>query len=293
MPQFIFLKQQWIDIYEASTKADINIEEEPRASGMFCRSALELLVKKIYDYDSRLAFEDSHSIELRKLINSSIFKQTVGNKLVELSNSVVTFGNKAIHRWDEDFTTYEAQISIESFYKIAVWFANEYSAQNPLYSDCHKSFYIYKLQGDTYLDDELYEEAIEIYTKAIYVNPKSCLTYNSRGYAKAQTGKYREAIDDYNEAINIYSKFTLALKNRGDAKRHICDYEGAISDYNEIIRLQPEQHSYYKARAELKIRVKDYSGAINDYEKSIKLDPEYIRLNEEIKKLESKIITER
>ncbi|MDD1413764.1 tetratricopeptide repeat protein [Dolichospermum sp. ST_con] len=274
MPQFIFLKQQWIDIYEASTKANTNIQEEPRASGMFCRSALELLVKKIYDYDPRLAYEDIHGIELRKLINSSLFKQTVASKLVELSNSVVTFGNKAIHTWDEDFTIYEAQICIDSFYKIAVWFANEYRNQNALCSNDLNSFYIYKLQGDTYLDEELYEEAIEVYTKAIYVNPKSCLTYNSRGYAKAQTGKYREAIDDYNEAINIYSKFSLALKNRGEAKRHIWDYEGAISDYSEIIRLQPEQHSYYKARAELKVKVKDYSGAINDYEKSIKLDPE-------------------
>lgn len=61
-------------------------------------------------------------------------------------------------------------------------------------------------------------EAIELYNKAIELNPTVSQTYLMRGTAYSNMFKYELAISDYNKALELNPNYMEAYANRGSAK---------------------------------------------------------------------------
>ena len=87
-------------------------------------------------------------------------------------------------------------------------------------------------------------------------------------------GKISEAIDLYTKALALDPKDPNLVSDRGVAFLHLEDRELCLKDLDRAVELQPGYSYRYACRAFAKSHFKDYDGAILDYEKAVELDPD-------------------
>lgn len=82
-------------------------------------------------------------------------------------------------------------------------------------------------------------QAINAYTKAITLDPKSAENYNNRAYTYMRMKNYAAALPDLNRAIELNPNYVNALMNRGDIYNFYYkkDRQKAIADYDRVIKL--------------------------------------------------------
>ena len=112
-----------------------------------------------------------------------------------------------------------------------------------------------------------YEDAIDLYTKAIIINPSFAEAYFQRGCAKHYSDNYEGAIEDFNTSISLQPRNELFYKQRASSKTMLKDYDGAISDCDQAISLKEDYDKAYALRGILKIEMGEKSGC-NDLEKA-------------------------
>jgi tetratricopeptide (TPR) repeat protein len=111
--------------------------------------------------------------------------------------------------------------------------------------------------------------AIEMYNKAISLDPKHVDALYNRGVAKVSIEDYQGAIDDMNRALKIKPKFVNAYYVRGAAKAYLSQYKQALEDMNLLIGIDPEFSKAYTLRAQMKYALKDSAGACRDFGQAV------------------------
>ncbi len=117
-----------------------------------------------------------------------------------------------------------------------------------------------------------HKEAIKDYNKAIKLNPHYSNAYNNRGLAKYNLDLYEEAIKDFDKAIKINANYIEAYNNRGITRGFLELNEEAIEDFNKVIELNPDDSEIYYNRGTIKWRLKLYEEAIKDFNKAIEIN---------------------
>ncbi|HUV36119.1 MAG TPA: tetratricopeptide repeat protein [Patescibacteria group bacterium] len=107
----------------------------------------------------------------------------------------------------------------------------------------------YNNLGLTYTEMAQEEKATEAFKKAIELNPNLSATYNNLGYAFYRLGSYTEAIEMYQEAIGRSNDNSAAYTNLGNAYYKLDRIDEAIEAWNTAIRIDPSNE---KARRNLK-----------------------------------------
>ena len=136
-----------------------------------------------------------------------------------------------------------------------------------------------------------YQEAINLFTDAINLDPKVAIIYNNRGWVKYLMGQleteqgntaeaeklYREAIDDINSALQLKPKLAriqaACYHTRGAAKAGLGDHKGAIEDFTNAIRLRPKKALYYHDRGLSNEALGQHEAAESDFAKAKELYP--------------------
>ncbi len=77
----------------------------------------------------------------------------------------------------------------------------------------------YNNRGRAYAGLNQHRKAIEDYSKAIQLDPKSAIIYNNRGAAYYELGEYHKAIEDYDKALELDPEHTLAKYNKEIAEK--------------------------------------------------------------------------
>ncbi len=117
------------------------------------------------------------------------------------------------------------------------------------------------------------DEAIEVYSRAIELNPNHAASYSNRGAAYCGRDEFDRAIADYNKAIELDPELAQAYSNRGAAYWGKDEFDRAIADYNKAIELDPKlAHAYYNRGATYRAEGA-FDRAIADCTKAIELDP--------------------
>jgi tetratricopeptide (TPR) repeat protein len=128
--------------------------------------------------------------------------------------------------------------------------------------------------GDALQGENLFEEAIDAYSKAVYLKPDNVDAYNARGITKYELGDKQGAIADFDKAIRFKPDFAIAFSNRGIAKYRLGDKQGAISDFTEAICLESDFANAFYGRGIVKYELGDKQSALNDFKKFIYLRPD-------------------
>lgn len=123
------------------------------------------------------------------------------------------------------------------------------------------------------LNEKDLNKQIELYTKAIELNPYFAEAYNNRGLAYDDKGDSDKAIEDFTKAIEMNSNYAEAYYNRGIAYAHKGELDNAIKDFTKPIELNPNFAEAYNNRGSAYADKRDFDNAIEDYTKAIELNP--------------------
>ena len=134
-------------------------------------------------------------------------------------------------------------------------------------------FYGYWEHGISLREEDKHDEAIEVLTEAIKLNPKFAKAYHNRGSSYHRKAEYDLAIRDYSRAIELSPDFALSYSNRGKSYASKGDYEQALRDFAKAIELDPKEKTFYIDQGLAYLDTGDYDLAIRSLNKSIRLKP--------------------
>lgn len=86
---------------------------------------------------------------------------------------------------------------------------------------------------------EKYELALEVYNKAIALNPNHFQAYLNKGAVLIQLGKYDLALEAYNKAIEVDPSHPYAYNNKAEILRKLEKYDLYLESYNKALELEP------------------------------------------------------
>ena len=131
----------------------------------------------------------------------------------------------------------------------------------------------YNLRGRAYTSLERYDQALEDFTEAENIYPDDAETYFNRGYLYQQQGRYSDAINDYDTAIRKNKNYGEAYYRRGQSKYDLDQVEESLTDFGEAIHLKPDFFDAYYERALTLKELQEYPSALDDFDKAIELNP--------------------
>ena len=129
------------------------------------------------------------------------------------------------------------------------------------------------IKGEIERSQGNYNEAIDLFTKAIQLNSNSFKAFFNRAFTFDKIGLYNQSINDYTSSINIRQNNSFCYYNRGITYNKIGNYEKSIHDFSKAIEIEPNKPEFFFNRACLYKNTKQYQNAINDYTVVIKLFP--------------------
>jgi len=123
MSHFAFLQREWVQIFEAASKAEAAVYADPRTACFYARRTLELAVSWAYKHDAtlKLPYQDN----LSALIHEPSFKQTAGEAVFSKARVINTLGNRAVHSHRPVPET-DALAAVRELFHVAYWFARTY-----------------------------------------------------------------------------------------------------------------------------------------------------------------------
>ena len=92
-------------------------------------------------------------------------------------------------------------------------------------------------------DHDNFDEAIEMLTKAIELNPNFEKAYLNRAIDKSIIGDYKSAIDDLDKMINLNDKAIEPYVWRAEYKRNLEQYEDAMKDVEKALQLKEPRYN--------------------------------------------------
>lgn len=101
-------------------------------------------------------------------------------------------------------------------------------------------------KGFALLNAKNYKEAINIFSQAIALEPKSVEAYNNRGLAYNQLGLYKNAFDDYNRALSYDSRNVKTYLLRGIVCENLNMGEKVtVDNYQKAIQIDSTNADAY------------------------------------------------
>jgi tetratricopeptide (TPR) repeat protein len=112
---------------------------------------------------------------------------------------------------------------------------------------------------------------IELYSKAIQLNPRIEKAFAERAEARLEQKDYASAVSDYDHAIALAPKDAALWNDRGLAKQETYDKDGAIADYSHAIEFKTTAEDFRALsysldnRGDLYTKLGSYKKALSDY----------------------------
>ena len=86
--------------------------------------------------------------------------------------------------------------------------------------------------GIAKMDEQAWQEAVEVFDQVLEINPNQATALNAKGVALFQQGKIAEAIPVFDLAIQADSANYKPWFNRGNAKMELENFKEALADFN-------------------------------------------------------------
>jgi tetratricopeptide (TPR) repeat protein len=120
-----------------------------------------------------------------------------------------------------------------------------------------------KTEGNKRFKEELYEESIEFYTKALRLCPKQftedrAVMFANRSAAKSHLNLKEKAIQDCDKAIQLKANYVKALLRRAQLYRQFNDkLDESLADYKRVLELDPNCSEAIVASNELQLQINE------------------------------------
>jgi tetratricopeptide (TPR) repeat protein len=98
-------------------------------------------------------------------------------------------------------------------------------------------------EGYTLAREGKFDEAIELYDRAITLDSKVAVVWHNRGGALDQLSRFEEVLASYDTALDIDSSAAPTWNNRGLVLRQLGRYDEALESYKQAIEIYPRMES--------------------------------------------------
>jgi tetratricopeptide (TPR) repeat protein len=112
---------------------------------------------------------------------------------------------------------------------------------------------------------------IELFTKALELNPKLAAAYEQRGLLYYFQEKYDKVIQDYQTYLDLAPEKAQAYRMLGLGYLKTGQYEPAIANFTRAIELEPQHPAGYAYRAEANLQRGKDEEAIRDATAAVSL----------------------
>jgi type I restriction enzyme R subunit len=121
---FLFLRNEWPELYEPAIKAESLAISDPRTACFYARRTLELAVHWLYKHDGslKLPYQDN----LSALIYEPTFKASTGNAVFAKARAIKDLGNLAVHS-RRVVNQYDAVVAVRELFHFSFWLARTYA----------------------------------------------------------------------------------------------------------------------------------------------------------------------
>ena len=118
-------------------------------------------------------------------------------------------------------------------------------------------------------------KAIELYDRAISLNPRLAIAWNNKGYVLNKLERYEEALIVLEKSIQINPDFIGAFNNYGDAFYGVGNYSEAMAAYDKCIEIDPENYEAWWNKGFCFAELEKAESAIQSFDKCIKIDDKH------------------
>ena len=137
------------------------------------------------------------------------------------------------------------------------------------------SIHLYNILGASNESLGNLEEAIEAYTKAIFIKPDYAEAYYNMGNALKDQGKLDEALEAYTDALSIKPDFAQAQYNRANILKDQDKLEEAVEAYKKVLSIKPDDAETHNNMANALKDQGKLDEAIEAFTKAISIRPDY------------------
>ena len=150
------------------------------------------------------------------------------------------------------------------------WFGGD-----PVLATAPASYEALREQAASALGKEDFEGAVDMYDRAIALDPLPAEAYYKRGNALRQLGRLDAAIESYSAAIARKSDYSYAYCNRGVVQQSLGLRAEALTSYERAIALDPADAMAHYNRALLLQESLRWDEALDSYDRAIAINPGY------------------
>ena len=131
-------------------------------------------------------------------------------------------------------------------------------------------------QGNDLLAAEKVAEAIEVYKRALALDPKSEDTHYNLGIALGRANQLDEAISHYHEALRLFPDYIEVRNNLGNLLMRKSQFAEAEEQFREAIRVEPQSESAHNNLGIALQRLGKITEAEEEFAKAAELKPDYL-----------------
>ncbi len=136
--------------------------------------------------------------------------------------------------------------------------------------------------GGIYYETYKYDDAIEIYERAIINGIKNALLYYHLGNTLFAADKTEEAIQNFEEAIRIEPTLFMPYEGLGEVYSSKKEFKKAIKYYTEALNIDEKKSGIHRELAVSYIKAGEPDRAIGIFQNAIKVNPGYADIYKEI-----------
>ena len=109
-----------------------------------------------------------------------------------------------------------------------------------------------KTEANAFFKQEKFQQAVDLYSKAIELNPKKAVYHANRSIANLRLENFGYALSDASKSIECDKNYLKAYYRRAAAHMALGKYKIALKDYERVFKVRPNDADAKKKYTECK-----------------------------------------
>ncbi|KAB7504811.1 Serine/threonine-protein phosphatase 5 [Armadillidium nasatum] len=131
----------------------------------------------------------------------------------------------------------------------------------------------FKNEANDFFKNQKYDQAIELYTEAINLNPNIAIYYGNRSFAYLKTECFGYALQDATKALELDKTYIKGYYRRASAYMSLGKFKLALKDYETVYKTRPNDKDakmkYTECQKIVKVMLFQKAIAVDDEKKPV------------------------